>query len=365
MPKTQALRQPAVRRRPAGRAGPGQGRPDRRWCAGHIEGQQLRGGGGARCSGNFADRTSGVVLASSLSDADEHGRRPGLQVLGLGLIAILVALGRGGADRQALHRTARQDRARAWPRSSTATSTTPSSRWVRTSRACPTRLNVMLARLLGREEPNEDAVEEEEDGGKIWRAEHDDHRGGRRRGQPARRGPGPGERGGLLPAPVQRVPERAAQPGQAGRRPQRAGLHGQAAAGRGRAQAEVELPHGPVPAGGPRATTSCSGPSASTERGLPGRRRTCEACARSGRRACCPRNRGPGYRAARPVSRPSGGRALPPGQRHPRSDPRRRPADGGGHPARPAVRARARRARRGAGHDGRRRRPRPRAPASP
>ena len=32
-------------------------------------------------------------------------------------------------------------------------------------------LNVMLARLLGREEPNEDAVEEEEDGGKVWRAE--------------------------------------------------------------------------------------------------------------------------------------------------------------------------------------------------
>jgi hypothetical protein len=30
----------------------------------------------------------------------------------------------------------------------------------------------MLARLLGREEPNEDAVEEEEDGGKVWRAEH-------------------------------------------------------------------------------------------------------------------------------------------------------------------------------------------------
>ena len=76
-------------------------------------------------------------------------------------------------------------------------------------------LNVMLARLLGREEPNEDAVEEEEDGGKVWRAEHMIIEEGDGAASPASAGAGPGERGRLLPAPVQRVPQHPAQPGQA------------------------------------------------------------------------------------------------------------------------------------------------------
>ena len=63
-------------------------------------------------------------------------------------------------------------------------------------------------------------------------------------------------------------------------------------------------------------------------------------------------------RAPRPAARAAGRRALPSGERHQRSDPRRRSADRGGRAAGAAVRARARRARRGAGHDRRRRRPR-------
>ena len=76
-------------------------------------------------------------------------------------------------------------------------------------------LNVMLARLLG----PRGAQRGRGRGGRRRRQDlagrADDHRGGRRRRQPGRGGAGPGERGRLLPAPVQRVPQRAARPGQA------------------------------------------------------------------------------------------------------------------------------------------------------
>jgi hypothetical protein len=121
--------------------------------------------------GNFADKTSGVVVARSLSEVDEKIGKLGLSVLGLGLIAILVALVAAVLTAKRFIKPLDQIElgvAEIINGNIDYTFKPVGPDFEGLSNA----LNVMLARLLGREEPNEDAVEEEEDGGKVWRAEH-------------------------------------------------------------------------------------------------------------------------------------------------------------------------------------------------
>jgi hypothetical protein len=121
--------------------------------------------------GSFADRTSGVVFAKSVSDAEDTVNQLGLKVLGLGLIAILVAL--GAAVLTAKRFIGPLDKIELGVAEIINGNIDYTFKPVGPDfEGLSNGLNVMLARLLGREEPNEDAVEEEEDGGKVWRAEH-------------------------------------------------------------------------------------------------------------------------------------------------------------------------------------------------
>lgn len=120
--------------------------------------------------GNFADKSSGVLLAGSVGDAVGRARDQGRPVLIFGLLAILVAL------------TASVMTAKRFigPLDSielgvaevingnidyTFKPVGPDFEGLSNS------LNVMLARLLGRDEPNEDAVEEEDNEVEKWRAD--------------------------------------------------------------------------------------------------------------------------------------------------------------------------------------------------
>ena len=120
-------------------------------------------------------------------------------------------------------------------------------------------LNVMLARLLGREEPNEDEPEEEQDETARWRSDQ----------MLVEEGAGPS----AAPAPEAKALGQESEPiyyarifneyvaalrrpGQADQGDHRAGVHRQAAPDRGRAEAEVEVPHGALQGRTPRASRS-------------------------------------------------------------------------------------------------------------
>jgi hypothetical protein len=121
--------------------------------------------------GSYSDKTSGVVLARSVSDVDDRVNQLGMKVLLLGLIGILVAL--GAAVLTAKRFIAPLDKIELGVAEIINGNIDYTFRPVGPDfEGLSNALNVMLARLLGREEPNEDAVEEEEDGGKLWRAEH-------------------------------------------------------------------------------------------------------------------------------------------------------------------------------------------------
>jgi hypothetical protein len=121
--------------------------------------------------GSFADRTSGVIVARSLSDVDDRVNHLGLQMLWIGLIAILVAL--GAAVLTAKRFIGPLDQIELGVAEIINGNIDYTFRPVGPDfEGLSNALNVMLARLLGRDEPNEDAVEEEEDGGKVWRADH-------------------------------------------------------------------------------------------------------------------------------------------------------------------------------------------------
>jgi hypothetical protein len=121
--------------------------------------------------GNASDKSSGVVLAASVDDAVERTAPLGAKVLGLGLFAILVTIG-------AVVLTAKRF-IRPLDQIELGVAEIINGNIDYTFRpvgpdfeGLSNGLNVMLARLLGREEPNEDAVEEEDDAaGKTWRAE--------------------------------------------------------------------------------------------------------------------------------------------------------------------------------------------------
>jgi hypothetical protein len=112
-----------------------------------------------------------VVLATSLTDAVERTAPLGAKLLGLGLFGILVTIG-------AVVLTAKRF-IRPLDQIELGVAEIINGNIDYTFRpvgpdfeGLSNGLNVMLARLLGREEPNEDAVEEEDDAaGKTWRAE--------------------------------------------------------------------------------------------------------------------------------------------------------------------------------------------------
>ena len=121
--------------------------------------------------GNFADKTSGVVLLASLAEGMAGVHAAGMKVIWLGLLAIIVAL-------VASVMTARRF-IRPLDKIELGVAEVINGNIDYTFKpvgqdfeGLSNSLNVMLARLLGREEPNEEAVEEEEDGGvQKWKAE--------------------------------------------------------------------------------------------------------------------------------------------------------------------------------------------------
>jgi hypothetical protein len=120
--------------------------------------------------GNFADKTSGVILAASISAAVDRRSGAGSKVLVLGLIGILVAL--GAAVLTARRFIGPLDTIELGVAEIINGNIDFTFKPVGPDfEGLSNGLNVMLARLLGREEPNEDAVEEEEEGARKWRAE--------------------------------------------------------------------------------------------------------------------------------------------------------------------------------------------------
>jgi hypothetical protein len=121
--------------------------------------------------GNFADKTSGFVVLASLSDGMADVHAAGMKILWLGLLAIVVAL--VAAVLTARRFVAPLDEIELGV--AEIINGNIDYTWKPVGQdfeGLSNSLNVMLARLLGREEPNEEAVEEEEDGGKqAWKAE--------------------------------------------------------------------------------------------------------------------------------------------------------------------------------------------------
>jgi hypothetical protein len=119
--------------------------------------------------GNFADRTSGVALLASTRDGLDRAGDSGAAMIIFALLAIVVAL--GAAVMTAKRFIAPLDSVEVGVGEIingnidfTFKPVGPDFEGLSNS------LNVMLARLLGREEPNEDAVDEEDEAPK-WKAE--------------------------------------------------------------------------------------------------------------------------------------------------------------------------------------------------
>jgi hypothetical protein len=122
--------------------------------------------------GNFADKTSGFAILASLSDGMSRVQAQGMKVLLLGLLAMIVAL-------VAAAMTARRfigplDAIELGVAEIINTNIDYTFKPVGPDfEGLSNSLNVMLARLLGRQEPSEDEVEEEEEGApsKDWKAD--------------------------------------------------------------------------------------------------------------------------------------------------------------------------------------------------
>jgi hypothetical protein len=119
---------------------------------------------------NYADRTSGVLLLSSVSSATDRAKAGGTPVLMLGLLAILVAVVASVMTAKRFMKPLDSielgvNEVMNGNIDYTFKPVGPDFEGLSNS------LNVMLARLLGRDEPNEDAVEEEETEVEKWKAE--------------------------------------------------------------------------------------------------------------------------------------------------------------------------------------------------
>src|SRR5581483_690853 len=120
--------------------------------------------------GNAFDKTSGVVLMNSISSEMDRVSGIGFKIIGFGVLAILVAL--GAAVMTAIRFIRPLDKIELGVAEIingnidyTFKPAGPDFEGLSNS------LNVMMARLLGREEPNEDEVEEEADEAQRWRSE--------------------------------------------------------------------------------------------------------------------------------------------------------------------------------------------------
>jgi hypothetical protein len=125
----------------------------------------------AAMPGNFADKTSGFAILASLSDGMARVQSQGTKVLLLGLLAVLIAL--GAAAMTARRFIAPLDKIELGVAEIINTNIDYTFRPVGPDfEGLSNSLNVMLARLLGRDEPNEDKVEdEEEEGSKAWKSD--------------------------------------------------------------------------------------------------------------------------------------------------------------------------------------------------
>jgi hypothetical protein len=120
--------------------------------------------------GNAFDKTSGVVVLSSISDQLDHAAGVGLKVIGFGVLAILVAL--GATVMTAVRFIKPLDKIELGVAEIINGNIDYTFKPVGPDfEGLSNGLNVMLARLLGREEPNEDEVEEEADESQRWRSD--------------------------------------------------------------------------------------------------------------------------------------------------------------------------------------------------
>ena len=135
-----------------------------------IEGHQFAAVA-APVPGNFADKTSGYVVLASLSEGMADVHAAGMKVVWLGLLAIVVAI--IAATLTARRFVAPLDQIELGVAEVINGNIDYTFKPVGEDfEGLSNSLNVMLARLLGREEPNEEAVEEEEEGGsQKWKAE--------------------------------------------------------------------------------------------------------------------------------------------------------------------------------------------------
>jgi len=121
--------------------------------------------------GNFADKTSGFVVLASLSEGMADVHAAGMKIVWLGLLAIVVAI--ITASLTARRFIAPLDQIELGVAEVINGNIDYTFKPVGEDfEGLSNSLNVMLSRLLGREEPNEEAVEEEDEGGvQKWKAE--------------------------------------------------------------------------------------------------------------------------------------------------------------------------------------------------
>jgi hypothetical protein len=120
--------------------------------------------------GNAFDKTSGFVVLKSIADALEPVGGVGLKVIGFGVLAILVAL--GASVMTAVRFIKPLDKIELGVAEIINGNIDYQFKPVGPDfEGLSNGLNVMLARLLGREEPNEDEVEEEADESNRWRSD--------------------------------------------------------------------------------------------------------------------------------------------------------------------------------------------------
>ena len=120
--------------------------------------------------GNVFDKTSGVMLLKSVSDEMDLVSSVGLKIIGFGVLAILVAL--GAAVMTAIRFIKPLDTIELGVAEIINGNIDYTFKPVGPDfEGLSNSLNVMMARLLGRDEPNEDEVEEEADEAQRWRSE--------------------------------------------------------------------------------------------------------------------------------------------------------------------------------------------------
>jgi hypothetical protein len=120
--------------------------------------------------GNAFDKTSGVVVLNSISDEMDRVSGVGFKIIGFGVLAILVAL--GAAVMTAIRFIKPLDKIELGVAEIINGNIDYTFKPVGPDfEGLSNGLNVMMARLLGRDEPNEDEVEEEADEAQRWRSE--------------------------------------------------------------------------------------------------------------------------------------------------------------------------------------------------